>query len=94
MVSTVRKKLALQSNVPSGIDLVEWYYEQGFSDGLPVVPPTPGKIDAMLEELGGETESVVCRVPPRWGTLTTEALAINLVMAGCKPAYARVVRAA
>ena len=48
-------------------DLVELYYERGFSDGLPVVPPTPAKIDAMLAALGGEPQFLECRVPPRWG---------------------------
>ena len=81
-------------SVPEGTDLVEWYYEQGFSDGLPVVPPTPAKVEAMLEMLGGEPEFIECRVPPRWGTLTREVLAVNLVLAGCKPEYAAVVRAA
>lgn len=80
--------------VPEGTDLVEWYYEKGFSDGLPVVPPTPEKLAAMLAALGGEPEKVECRVPPRWGGLTREVLAVNLVMAGCKPEYAPVVRAA
>jgi hypothetical protein len=79
---------------PPGADLVEWYYTQGFSDGLPVVPPTPAKIAAMLEALGGEPDFVECRVPPRWGNLTREVLAINMVMAGCLPEYAPVVRAA
>ena len=80
--------------VPEGVNLVEWYYEQGFSDGLPVVPPTPESVEAMLAALGGEPEHVECRVPPRWGGLTRRVLAVNLVMAGCKPAYAPVVRAA
>ena len=79
--------------VPEGTDLVEWYYEQGLSDGLPVVPPTPAKVDAMLEALGGEPDRRGA-VPPRWGSLTREVLAINMVMAGCKPEYAPVVRAA
>ena len=34
------------------VDLVEYYYEQGFSDGFPVVPPTPEKIDAAVAALG------------------------------------------
>lgn len=80
--------------VPSGTDLVEWYYAQGFSDGLPVVPPTPAKVAACVEALGGEPGLVECRVPPRWGNLTREVLAINMVMAGCLPDYAPVVRAA
>ena len=80
--------------VPSGTDLVEWYYGQGFADGLPVVPPTPAKVAAMVHALGGEPAFVECRVPPRWGNLTREVLAINMVMAGCLPDYAPVVRAA
>jgi hypothetical protein len=82
------------AHVPSGTDLVEWYYAQGFSDGLPVVPPTPAKVAAMIEALGGEPQFVECRVPPRWGNLTREVLAINMVMAGCLPEYATVVQAA
>lgn len=81
-------------SLPDEADLVEWYYEQGFSDGLPVVPPTPAAVEAMVQALGGEPEHVECRVPPRWGGLTREILAVNMVMAGCKPQYAPVVRAA
>ncbi|MDB5852578.1 MAG: hypothetical protein JWR22_619 [Herminiimonas sp.] len=80
--------------VGEDVDLIEWYYEQGYSDGMPVVPPTPAKVDAMLAALGGDPGYLECRVPPRWGGLTREVLAINMVMAGCKPSYAPVVRAA
>ena len=76
------------------VDLVEYYYEQGFSDGLPVAPPTPEKIDAAVAALGGDKDLIECRVPPRWGNLTREVLVINMVMAGCKTEYAPVVRAA
>lgn len=38
--------------VPAGTDLVEWYYEQGWTDGLPIVPPTPEKVAAMVRALG------------------------------------------
>ncbi len=80
--------------VPNDIDLVEWYYDKGYSDGFPVVPPTQEKVEAMLAALGGDPDYVEARVPPRWGNLTREVLAINMVMAGCKPEYAPVVRAA
>jgi hypothetical protein len=80
--------------VPEGTDLVEWYYEQGWCDGLPVVPPTPEKIAAVLARLGGDAGRLIARVPPRWGHLTCEVLAINMVMAGCRPEYAPVVEAA
>ena len=68
--------------------------DQATWDGLPVVPPTREKIDAVLQVLGGEPDYVECQVAPRWGLLTREILAINMVMAGCKPEYAPVVRAA
>jgi hypothetical protein len=80
--------------VPAGTDLVEWYFEQGCTDGLPVVPPTHERVDAMVTALGGAPDLVECRVPPRHGSLTRDVLAINMVMAGCKPDYAPVVRAA
>ena len=91
--------MAAQTAAPSealreDVDLVEIYYERGFSDGLPVVPPTPEKIAAMVAALGGEPQFLESRVPPRWGGLTREVLAINLVMAGCLPRHARIVRAA
>src|SRR5947209_8157494 len=80
--------------VPAGTDLVEWYFEQGWTDGLPVVPPTREQVDAFVEALGGDPQLVECKVPPRHGSLTREVLAINMVMAGCKAEYAPVVRAA
>ena len=78
---------------PAGADLIEWYYAQGYSDGFPLVPPTPEKIAAVITALGGDAQQLVCRVPPRWGSLTREVLAINMVMAGCLPEYAPVVEA-
>jgi len=80
--------------VPRGTDLVEWYFEQGWTDGLPVVSPTQEAVDAAVAALGGDPDFVECRVPPRHGSLTREVLAINLVMAGCKSEYAPIVRAA
>lgn len=75
-------------------DLVEWYFERGWTDGLPVVVPTPEKLDAMLRALGGDPTALLARVPPRWGGLTNQVLALNMIMAGCRPDYAPVVRAA
>src|SRR6202140_1487445 len=80
--------------VAAGTDLIELYYDRGWSDGLPVVPPTQEKIDAIVAILGGDPEFVECKVAPRWGALTREVLAINMVMAGCRPEYAPIVRAA
>ena len=69
-------------------------FEQGWTDGLPVVPPTRERIDAFVDALGGMPDFVECKVPPRRGSLSREVLAINMAMAGCRPAYAPVVRAA
>src|SRR5271170_2196301 len=80
--------------VPTNTDLVELYYERGWSDGLPVVPPTQEKVDAIIAVLGGDPQFVECKVAPRWGALTREILAVDMVMAGCRPEYAPIVRAA
>jgi hypothetical protein len=58
------------------------------------VQPTREAVDAAVVALGGDADFVECQVPPRLGNLTREVLAINLVMAGCRPEYAPVVRAA
>jgi hypothetical protein len=87
-------KASVPDAVDSDVDLIEWYYGRGFTDGLPVVPPTVEKIEAMVAALGGNPHYLECRVPPRWGCLTRNVLAINMVMAGCLPEYATVVRAA
>src|SRR3984885_9596384 len=76
------------------VDLVELYFDRGWTDGLPVVAPTHHKVDAVVRALGGNPGFVECKVAPRWGALSREVLAINVVMAGCKPEYAPVVRAA
>ena len=81
------------TRMPKGTDLIEWYFEQGWTDGLPVVPPTAEKVAAMVAALGGEPELIECRVPPRYGSLSRGVLAVNLVMAGCRSEYAPVVRA-
>lgn len=75
-------------------DLVEEYFRRGWTDGLPVVPPTREKVELFVEALGGDPEFVECKVAPRWGALTREVMAINMIMAGCLPEYAPVVRAA
>ena len=68
--------------VDDDVDLAEWYLAQPWSDGLPVVTPTPEKVAAVVHVLGGEPQRLECRVPPRMGNLTREVLAINIVLAG------------
>jgi len=94
-VSNPQSQLIDEADVGSSDqDLIEEYFKRGWTDGLPVVPPTREKIDAFVAALGGNAEYVECKVAPRWGALTREVLAINMIMAGCLPEYAPVVRAA
>lgn len=70
------------------------YLERGWSDGLPVTPPTPERVEAMLTAADIDPQQVVAEIPPNWGAATVERLAINAVMAGCLPEYLPVLVAA
>lgn len=69
-------------------------YDRGWSDGLPVVPPTPERVVRMLEGTKRAADEVVGIVPPDLAECTVEKVAVNAVMAGCKPEYMPVVLAA
>jgi hypothetical protein len=58
-------------------------YERGMTDGLPVVPPTPERVVAMLEHTSRHPQDLVGIVPPYGHQATVEKTAINTVMAGC-----------
>ena len=73
---------------------VELFYEKGWTDGLPVIPPTEEKVEAMLRAVERDPGEVVGLVAPRFGKATLEKIAVNAVMAGCLPAYFPVVVAA
>ncbi len=73
---------------------VELCYREGWTDGLPVVPPTAPAVERILEYLGRDPGEVVGIIPPRQGIATVETVAINCVMAGCLPAHAPIVVAA
>jgi len=72
----------------------EALFERGLTDGLPVVPPTPERVVAMLEGTSRHPQDVVGVVPPYGGTATVEKVAVNAVMAGCRPEHLPVVLAA
>lgn len=73
---------------------VEFCYQQGWTDGLPVIPPTQGAIERILGYLGRDARDVIGVIPPRSGLATLEKIAINCVMAGCRPEYVPIVIAA
>ena len=75
-------------------DAIEMAFDKGWSDGLPVVPPTEPRVRAMLEAAGLEPSQPVGFVAHRAVSITAEKVAINAVMAGCRPEYMPVVVAA
>src|SRR5215207_2608318 len=58
---------------------------RGLGDGLPVVPPTPQRVAAMLEHAAGDADEVLFTLQPRAGIVTRRVVAINAVLAGCRP---------
>ncbi len=72
-------------------DEAEFFFERGWTDGLPVVPPTPARVIRMLAGTTRRPDEVVAVVPPDLVECTVEKVAINAVMAGCRPEYLPVV---
>ena len=68
--------------------LIELSLEQKWGDGLPLVPPTDGRVEAMLAGTPRpSTDIVLAEMPPRASIATVELIAINAVMAGCEPKH-------
>lgn len=72
-------------------EMIEYYYEKGWTDGLPVVPPTDSLIQAALQGAGLHPEDEIAFIEHRNVSVTAEKVAINAVMAGCKPEYMPVI---
>lgn len=69
----------------------DWFLERDLTDGLPIVPPTEARVQAMTDyaerALGWNAADVVATLAPKRGLATVEKIAANAVMAGCKPEY-------
>jgi hypothetical protein len=85
---------ARRIEIGQGDDPFEFMFDQGLTDGLPVVPPTPERVLRMLQGTKRDAQEVVGAVAPNYAPVTVEKVAINAVMAGCKPEYLPVVTAA
>lgn len=75
-------------------DEVETCFARGWTDGLPVVPPSEVRVVRMLAGTTRAPDDIVGRIPPNQSPCTVEKVAINAVMAGCKPEYLPIVLAA
>jgi hypothetical protein len=71
-----------------------FFYRRGWTDGLPIVPPTEKAVAGMLEGTDLPPDHVVARVIPRLGKATVEKIAVNAVMAGALPTHMPVLLAA
>jgi hypothetical protein len=85
---------ARRVEIASMEDEAEAMYDRGWTDGLPVVAPTEARVLRMLEGTTRPPDDVVAVVPPDLVTCTVEKVAINAVLAGCRPEYLPVVIAA
>lgn len=65
----------------AGLEASHW------GDGLPVVPATQGRVDEFIQASGLAGDHLIMDFPPIWGEATVEKIAVNAVMAGCKPEY-------
>jgi hypothetical protein len=90
--AAIDPELAAAMSAPTATDDIEEMFERGWTDGLPVVPPTPERVEAMLGAADGSVS--LGPVPPAMGEATLERVAACAVLAGCRPAYFPVVAAA
>ena len=90
--------LAASETVADGSDVEaevnDLFYRRGWTDGLPIVAPTRQRVEKMLQGTGLDPKFVVATLDPMGGEATVEKIAINAVMAGCKPEYMPVLMAA
>ena len=75
-------------------ELVEHFYAEGWTDGLPIVLPSLERVDRMIEVNGLDPDEILGRIPPRGSIATRRLVAINAVMAGCLPGHLPIVEAA
>ncbi len=85
---------AMAFDVRAGQDPVEFCFDRGWTDGLPVVPPTEERVLWMLAGTARRPGETVAWIPPRRGRASVERIAINAAMAGCRAEYMPVLIAA
>jgi hypothetical protein len=71
----------------SADDPIEQLFARGVTDGLPVVPPTRERVEATIAASGLRADDLIALVAPAFGRATVERIAVNAVMAGCRPEY-------
>jgi len=86
---------ATRIEIKGGIEEVnELFHEQGWTDGLPIIPPTDANVAAMLSQSPRHADEQLGLLPVSMYPITVKMIALNAVMAGCAPAFFPVVLAA
>lgn len=92
----VRPELDITSEDPE--ELLAFFAERGWGDGLPLVAPTEERVDAMLaagaSPSAAPADEVIATLPPRFGQVTRRLLAVNAVLAGCPNGVLPIITAA
>jgi len=70
------------------------FYQKGWTNGMPIIPPTREALEEMLTGTDLPRDHVVAKIPPMLGKATVEKIAVNAVMAGCLPTYLPILIAA
>ena len=83
--------LSKHYDLDDAADVQEFYHSRGWTDGFPIVPPTPDAVTACLDWVNMPADELVGIEPVRERPITAEKLAINAVMAGCLPSHFPVV---
>lgn len=90
-IDLITHKIKIEDSIDAVNNL---FYKNGWTDGLPVIPPTEERVRWMLSGTKRGAQEVIAVLPPKLGQATTEKIAINAVMAGCMPEYMPVIIAA
>src|SRR5450631_2999780 len=89
------EKFSRLVEMPDDLDQFNLLFdERRWGDGLPLMPPTPERVENMLGELEHKRDEVVAALAPSFGEATIERVAVNAVLAGCRPGYLPVLIAA
>ena len=88
----ISSSVDIADNSPESV--FQFMIDQGWSDGLPVIPPTADRVQAMLDYAQQDASELVGYINPDAGSATVEKIAVNAVMAGCLPEYMPVLIAA
>ncbi|MEL0111377.1 MAG: hypothetical protein VW835_06550 [Rickettsiales bacterium] len=88
-----RQRVEVVRGVDPHAEASRLYDLRGWTDGLPIVPPTTGRVEEMLDFSPMSRDAVIGELDPLKGVASVEKIAVNAVMAGCRPDYFPIVLA-